>query len=100
MDNRLKWAIVTVLIHGVLGYALIMEVAMPIPRHVQDRMTLINLAPERAPSHDGTFPGPDRRWSEAVIAWLDWQLKGDSNAAMVLNGLGRDSWSRIDATGL
>jgi hypothetical protein len=51
-------------------------------------------------SHNGIFPGPDRRWSKAVIAWLDWQLKGDSNAATVLNGLGRDGWSRIDATGL
>lgn len=51
-------------------------------------------------SHDGAYAGPDRRWSKAVIAWLDWQLKGDSNAAMVLNGLSRDGWSRIDATGL
>jgi hypothetical protein len=51
-------------------------------------------------SHDGAFPGPDRRWSKAVITWLDWQLKGDSTAATVLNGLSRDGWSHIDATGL
>jgi hypothetical protein len=51
-------------------------------------------------SHDGAFSGPDRRWSKAVIAWLDWQLKGDSSAATVLNGLWRDGWSRVDATGL
>jgi hypothetical protein len=50
--------------------------------------------------HRGAYPGPDRRWSKAVIAWLDWQLKGDSNAATVVNGLGRDGWSHIDATGL
>jgi len=51
-------------------------------------------------NHDGAYPGPDRRWSKAVIAWLDWQLKGARNAATVLNGLRRDGWSRIDATGL
>jgi hypothetical protein len=51
-------------------------------------------------SHGGAFPGQDRRWSKAVIAWLDWQLKGDSNAATVLHGSWRDGWSRIDATGL
>jgi len=51
-------------------------------------------------SHDGAFAGPDRRWSKAVIAWLDWQLKDDSNAATVLNDLQRDGWSRIDTTDL
>jgi hypothetical protein len=51
-------------------------------------------------SHEGADPGPARRWSKAVIAWLDWQLKDDSNAATVVNGLGRDGWSRIDATDL
>jgi len=50
-------------------------------------------------SHDGARRGPDRRWNRPVIAWLDWQLKGDSNAAVVLNGLGRDSWNGIDAAG-
>jgi hypothetical protein len=51
-------------------------------------------------SHSGAYPGPDRRWSKAVLAWLDWQLKGDSNAKTKLDGLSRDGWSRIDATGL
>jgi hypothetical protein len=51
-------------------------------------------------SHDAAYPKPDRRWSKAVIAWLDWQLKGDNNAATALNGLRRDGWSRVDATGL
>lgn len=50
--------------------------------------------------HSGAYAGPDRRWSGAVLAWLDWQLKGDTNAATVLSGLRRDGWSRIDATGL
>ena len=51
-------------------------------------------------SHEGAFAGPDRRWSKAVIAWLDWQLKNDGNAATVLNDLPRDGWNRTDATGL
>lgn len=49
-------------------------------------------------SHDGAYAGPDRRWSKAVIAWLDWQLKGDGDAALTLSRLGRDGWSRIDNT--
>ena len=36
--------------------------------------------------HDGAYPGPDRRWSKAVIAWLDWQLKGDQRAALLFRG--------------
>jgi hypothetical protein len=51
-------------------------------------------------SHDGAYPGPDRRWSKAVLAWLDWQLKGDSKAAAALNGLSRGGWSRIGAAGI
>jgi hypothetical protein len=46
-------------------------------------------------SHDEAYLGPDRRWSKAVLAWLDWQLKGDSNAATKLCGLSRNGWSRI-----
>jgi hypothetical protein len=46
-------------------------------------------------SHDGAYPVPDRHWSKAVIAWLDWQLKDDSNALATLHGLSRDGWSRI-----
>ena len=73
MDNRLKSAIATVLIHGVLGYALIMDLAMPIPRHVQDRMTLINLAPERAPPPRSPPPAPVRvRAIAQPDALQDW----------------------------
>jgi hypothetical protein len=25
--------------------------------------------------HTGAYPDPDLRWSKAVLAWLDWQLK-------------------------
>jgi len=30
--------------------------------------------------HTGAYPMPDLRWSSAVLAWLDWQLKGDGKA--------------------
>lgn len=48
--------------------------------------------------HTGAYPGPDRRWSRTVLAWLDWQLKDDSNAAAALNSLTGNGWSRIDTT--
>jgi hypothetical protein len=46
-------------------------------------------------SHDEVYPGPDRRWSKAIVAWLDWQLKGDSSAAERLHILSRDGWNRV-----
>lgn len=27
--------------------------------------------------HTGAYPMPDLRWSTAILAWLDWQLKAD-----------------------
>ena len=36
--------------------------------------------------HTGAYPMPDLRWSSAVLAWLDWQLKGDSKAVGVFAG--------------
>jgi dienelactone hydrolase len=30
--------------------------------------------------HTGAYPGPDMRWTKAVIAWLDWQLKANEQA--------------------
>jgi dienelactone hydrolase len=36
--------------------------------------------------HTGAYPMPDLRWSAAVIAWLDWQLKGDKRAPEVFSG--------------
>ncbi len=30
--------------------------------------------------HTGAYPMPDLRWSAGVLAWLDWQLKGDAAA--------------------
>jgi dienelactone hydrolase len=36
--------------------------------------------------HTGAYPMPDLRWSAAVIAWLDWQLKGDKQAPEVFSG--------------
>ena len=31
-------------------------------------------------AHSGAYVGPDREWSGVVLAWLDWQLKGDRKA--------------------
>ncbi len=50
--------------------------------------------------HSGAYPGPDRRWSGAVLAWLDWQLKGDAKAAATFAGQARPGWSRIQSTGI
>ena len=36
--------------------------------------------------HTGAYPMPDLRWSSAVLAWLDWQLKGDANAVSTFAG--------------
>jgi dienelactone hydrolase len=36
--------------------------------------------------HTGAYPMPDLRWSGAVLAWLDWQLKGDKNAVSMFAG--------------
>jgi hypothetical protein len=36
--------------------------------------------------HTGAYPMPDLRWSTAVLAWLDWQLKGDTHATSTFAG--------------
>jgi dienelactone hydrolase len=36
--------------------------------------------------HTGAYPMPDLRWSSAVLAWLDWQLKGDAHAVEMFAG--------------
>jgi hypothetical protein len=36
--------------------------------------------------HTGAYPMPDLRWSAAVLAWLDWQLKGDTHATSTFSG--------------
>jgi hypothetical protein len=36
--------------------------------------------------HTGAYPMPELRWSTAVLAWLDWQLKGDLKAKSVFTG--------------
>lgn len=50
--------------------------------------------------HGGAYARPDRRWSQAVVAWLDWQLKGSVKAERALRGLGGAGWSRIEGTAL
>jgi len=36
--------------------------------------------------HTGAYPMPDLRWSSAILAWLDWQLKGDKRAMAMFTG--------------
>jgi hypothetical protein len=36
--------------------------------------------------HTGAYPMPDLRWSGAVLAWLDWQLKSDKQAVGMFAG--------------
>jgi dienelactone hydrolase len=36
--------------------------------------------------HTGAYPMPDLRWSSAILAWLDWQLKGDTHAIKMFAG--------------
>jgi dienelactone hydrolase len=36
--------------------------------------------------HTGAYAMPDLRWSSAVLAWLDWQLKGDGQAVEMFAG--------------
>jgi hypothetical protein len=36
--------------------------------------------------HTGAYPMPDLRWSSAILAWLDWQLKGDAHATQTFTG--------------
>lgn len=38
------------------------------------------LASLPAMAHSGAFVEPDREWSRVVVAWLDWQLKGNRRA--------------------
>ncbi|MEN9704263.1 MAG: hypothetical protein RLZZ393_142 [Pseudomonadota bacterium] len=37
-------------------------------------------------AHSGAYVEPDRAWSRAVVAWLDWQLKGDRKASLQFIG--------------
>jgi hypothetical protein len=36
--------------------------------------------------HTGAYPMPDIRWTKAVVAWLDWRLKGNASAMAVFAG--------------
>ncbi len=37
-------------------------------------------------AHSGAYVEPDREWSRVVVAWLDWQLKGDRKARALFVG--------------
>ena len=36
--------------------------------------------------HTGAYPMPELRYTNAVLAWLDWQLKGDTHATAMFSG--------------
>ncbi|GAB1265303.1 alpha/beta hydrolase family protein [Aurantivibrio infirmus] len=36
--------------------------------------------------HTGAYPDPDLRWSAAVLAWLDWQLKNNEDNKTMFSG--------------
>ena len=36
--------------------------------------------------HTGAYPMPELRYTNAVLAWLDWQLKGDTHAPTTFSG--------------
>jgi dienelactone hydrolase len=36
--------------------------------------------------HTGAYPMPELRYTNAVLAWLDWQLKGDAHATSTFSG--------------
>jgi len=36
--------------------------------------------------HTGAYPMPELRYTNAVLAWLDWQLKGDTHATSTFSG--------------
>jgi len=54
--------------------------------------------------HTGAYPMPELRYTNAVLAWLDWQLKGDTHATSTFSGpncsLCRDPDWRIDSQNL
>ena len=41
---------------------------------------------QRNVGHTGAYPGPDMPWAKAVVAWLDWQLKGDKESSAMFVG--------------
>lgn len=45
--------------------------------------------------HDTAYPGPDRRWSRAVIAWLDWKLRDSARAGAAIERLAQNGWKRV-----
>jgi hypothetical protein len=56
-------------------------------------------------AHSGAYVAPDPQWTRVVLAWLDWQLKGDRRArAMFVGdscGLCADgAWQDVTARGL
>jgi len=36
--------------------------------------------------HTGAYAMPDIRWTRGVLAWLDWQLKGEAEALKMFSG--------------
>ena len=56
-------------------------------------------------AHSGAYVEPDGEWSRAVVAWLDWQLKGNRKAAAQFVGercglCKNTGWQDVAASGL
>lgn len=56
-------------------------------------------------AHGGAYAGPDAEWSRVVLAWLDWQLKGDRKARGQFVGKGcglcaNPAWQDVAGHGL
>jgi dienelactone hydrolase len=58
-----------------------------------------------AMAHSGAYVQPDREWSRVVLAWLDWQLKGERKARAQFVGkqcglCSNPAWEDVAGNGL
>jgi dienelactone hydrolase len=58
-----------------------------------------------AMAHSGAYVEPDREWARVVLAWLDWQLKGDRRARAQFVGkrcglCTNSAWEEVASHGL
>jgi dienelactone hydrolase len=62
------------------------------------------IASQPALAHSGAYVAPDREWSRAVLAWLDWQLKGERKARVQFMGkcglCANPAWQDVAGHGL
>jgi hypothetical protein len=56
-------------------------------------------------AHSGAYVAPDPEWTRAVLAWMDWQLKGNRKARAQFIGercglCSNDAWQDVSGHGL